>query len=76
MREILLRNVALRLWAMLYGGEPNPSRVSSTEVRTFEKIVSRMAEDPDFQALASATARQMSVGEAAVRERKARGPLL
>jgi hypothetical protein len=67
------RRAAGRLWTLLGNSDLTvlwASSVGAMELCTW--VVGRLAEDPDFQALVQATAREMAKGEARQRELRSR----
>jgi hypothetical protein len=67
------RRAAGRLWTLLGNSDLTvlwASSVGAMELCTW--VVGRLAEDPDFQALVAATAREMAKGEARQRELRSR----
>jgi hypothetical protein len=57
----------------LIARNPVPTEDAQTCEGYYTWLVGRLAEDPDFQALVHATAREMAKGEALMRERQAQG---
>lgn len=61
------RRAVEKLWALMVSNPPPDEDVSICE-EYFTWVVGRLAEDPDFQALASATSWEMAKGQARKRE--------
>jgi hypothetical protein len=67
------RRAADELWKLI-ARNPVPTEDAQTCEEYYTWLVGQLAEDPDFQALVHATAREMARGEALMRERQARDP--
>lgn len=67
------QRAADELWKLI-ANNPAPTEDDQKCEDYYTWLVGQLAEDPDFQALVLATAREMAKGEALMRERQARDP--
>jgi hypothetical protein len=65
------RRAADELWKLIVSN-PAPTEDDQTCEEYYTWLVGQLAEDPDFQALVHATAREMAKGEARQRELRSR----